>query len=147
MGTCIPFMPRYNDGRGRTAAHFGGIIAVINAFVPTIMFWAWIYRKAYEVRTNNILYWVSWNMFWGFHLVMYLVPALTWPFAFVKDKVKWVYTHWFRWIYYVLFGVYGLIGIFFFVAMLEHTETQETPLYEVVLVSLLYYGIGAVDIY
>ena len=146
-GTCVPKQQAYTDELGIKSVRIHGAISVINAFLPMILFHAWIARKEWWLKTYNHVYWAAWQTCWVLHMLVYLYPAVLWGFTLISNKAKWLYVNWFKWMYWPVMGVVGLVGLLFFIAILDFTRTYETHFWEVFFVTVFYYGLGAVDIY
>ena len=113
-----------------------------------IVFHAWINRKEWWVRTYNHVYWAAWQSFWILHMILYLWPSILWGITLTETKrAKWLYVNWFKWMYWPLIGSVGLVGLLFFIAILDHTYTWNVSFWEVFFVAIFYYGLGALDIY
>ena len=146
--TCVPAQDPYTDALGIKSVRIHGSIAVLNAFLPLILYHGWINSKPWWDRAYHNIYYHAWQLFWILHFILYFFPALMWGFTLLdNNKVDWLFVNWFKWMYYPLWGVVGLNAIMFFVALLDSNATNETSWWEVFIVTVIYYGIGAIDMY
>ena len=67
-----------------------GALSVVNACMPLIA-WAWIVAPLYGEMTTNSVFLYAWQgMQWG-HLGAYALPALAWPFIYIKGSgASWI---------------------------------------------------------
>ena len=146
--TCVPTQDPYTDKLGITAVRIHGAMAVINCFVPLIVYWAYIDYKPWWDRAYHNIYYAAWQTFWILHMLLYLFPAILWGFTLLdNNKVNWLFVNWFKWMYYPLWGVVGLNALLFLIGLIDSESTGYTPWYEVLIVTIIYYGLGAADMY
>ena len=146
--TCVPTQDPYTDQLGITAVRIHGAMAVINTFVPMIVYHAFVDQKPWWDRAYHDIYYVAWQCTWILHMLLYVLPAVLWGFTLLDNhKVNWLFVNWFKWIYYPLWGVVGLDALLFLIALIDSEKTVVTPWYEVLIVTILYYTIGGLDMY
>merc|ERR1712087_703018 len=95
-GTCVPDTP-YDEKKGKMAVLVYGLLSLINALVPVIVYYAYINRKNFDLWLHQKTYRASWRSWYITNLMIWLIPLFLWGFT-LKDKnmVKYIFVNWFK---------------------------------------------------
>ena len=61
-----------------------GVVGLLNAFLPLVI-WTTIIGPAYEKMNSNKVFLYAWYGMQASHLMAYSIPALLWPFIYIKS--------------------------------------------------------------
>ena len=76
-----------------------GGINVLNAFMPLVVY-AWLIQPYYGSITKNKIYLYAWYGLQAGHMLAYSIPALIWPFIYVKSNTFMRALFSFTWYYF-----------------------------------------------
>jgi len=115
----------YTQEDGQMAVLYYGIIAIVNAFTPSLLWFFWK-RGGLELNEKSLIWW-GWYGAWILHASLWGVPALLFPFTYLGvDFVNYFYVFWANLIVAAPFSLYWLVAMVFLLAAILFEEPNMT---------------------
>ena len=136
-----------------TSVAVHGVMSLINAVVPAIIYWVWIYgtKKSQPSGSEPTSYRVAWRYYWISNLLIWFVPTILWACTLGGSKhIKYFFVNWFKWLYGPQWGAFAATAVWFMNAMKNKDEEllmdPDTPYHEIVIVIFSFFAVSILNI-